>query len=104
MPQSRYRKPRDQRRRQQPNDQKKLAVIAYLVSIAPQRATKTNISRKARILSQAGDEFNEFMAHLESIDWVEKRKPESVDGNYTYSVTEEGRKALNLAKELWFST
>ena len=100
VPQSRYRKPRDQRRRQQPNDQKKLAVISYLVSISPKGATKTGISRKASILSQAGDEFDEFMIQLEGIEWVKRKESESVGGYDNFFVTEKGREALNLAKQL----
>jgi len=98
MPQSRLRKKEPEKRIQYTKDKKRLAVTAYLNSIFPKGATKHNISTTAKIRSQEGTDFDNFMNGLARIGWA--KKVESVGGNDNFFVTEKGRDALNKAKEL----
>ena len=99
MPYNRH--PRSYKKRiQHPRDKKKLAVMAYLASINPSTATKTNIAKKAKLRSQEAVDFTNLMNELVSIGWVEKKLPESIDGYEHYCMTEKGQDALNEAKEL----
>jgi len=100
VPQSRFRKTHPDRRIQYPSDKKKLAVTAYLVSVLPKGATSHMISTKAKIRSQDGTEFKEFLNGLRRIGWVTKKESENIGGYDTYFATEKGRDALNKAKEL----
>jgi predicted transcriptional regulator len=102
MPQNRFghKKGIIKKRTQHPKDKKKLAVVAYLVSISPKGATKNKIATKARIRSQEGSEFDNFMNELVIIGWVIRKESESVGGYDNFFVTEKGRDALNKAKEL----
>ena len=100
MVQSRFRKPRHERRIQYSKDKKKLAVTAYLVSISPKGATKNNIATKSKIRSQEGTDFDIFMGELVLMGWVIKKESESIGGYDNYFVTEKGLLALNKAKEL----
>ena len=100
MPQSRFRKTHSERRIQYPSDKKKLAVTAYLISILPKGATSHMISTKAKIRSQDGTDFREFLNGLARIGWVKKKESDTVGGYDTFFATEEGRDALNKAKEL----
>lgn len=100
MPRSRFRKRDPEKRIQDPSDKKKLAITAYLVSIAPKGATKNKIATKSKIRSQEGVDFDNFMNGLERIGWVIKKESESVGGYDNFFVTDEGRDALNKAKEL----
>ncbi len=100
MPQTSFRKIHSEKRVQYSRDKKKLAVTAYLNSIFPKGATKHNISTTAKIRSQEGTDFDNFMNGLERIGWVIKKESESVGGYDNFFVTDEGRDALNKAKEL----
>jgi len=100
VPQSRFRKTHPDRRIHYPSDKKKLAVTAYLVSVLPKGATSHMISTKAKIRSQDGTEFREFLNGLERIGWVKKEESVSVGGYDNFFATEKGRDALNKAKEL----
>lgn len=100
MPQTRFGKPHVEKRIQYSKDKKKLAVIAYLISITPKGATKNKIATKAKIRSQEGGDFDDFMSGLVKIGWALKKESESVGGYDNFFVTEKGRDALNKAKEL----
>lgn len=99
MPYNRHVRPY-KKRTHHSKDRKKLAVMAYLGSIYPPAATKNNIARKANIRAQEGSDFANLMDELVSIEWIEKRPPETVDGYERYIMTEKGQEVLNEAKDM----
>ena len=101
MPQRSHRHQiKQEKRPQQISDKKKLAVTSYLISIHPKGATRYNIRTNAKIRSQNDEEFEPFLEELVQMEWVLLKEPENVNGNNLYFITEEGRKAVNHAKDL----
>ena len=99
MPSNRFRKHRI-KRDYQPKDKKKLIVMAYMVSIHPKGSTRHGIATHAKTRKQEHADFGNLVNTLVEIDWLRKEAPISVSGHDNYFITDEGRKALNMAKEL----
>ena len=81
-------------------DERKLVVIAYLISIEGKRATKGGIRDKGfagRGKQEPGD-FKKLMNELVAMEWVDVETRE--DDHDWYTFTEDGRMALNEAKKL----
>jgi len=81
-----------------PKDQRKLLVVAHLISLEGKRATKNGIREKGfvgRSKQEPGD-FSQLMNELIAMKWVDSETRE--DSYEWYTFTENGRMALNEAK------
>lgn len=80
-------------------DKRKLTVVSYLISLGEKRATRNQISTKAfKLRKQEPGDFKQLMNELCIMDWVNSETRE--DGYEWYTLTENGRGALNEAKKL----
>ena len=102
MPQKKDRKnrPKSEKRVQFSQDKKMLAISSYLISIHPKGATRHGIATNAALRSQEGSEFKGIMNQLVEMNWVKMEESQSVGGYEVYFITEEGRTAINIAKDL----
>ena len=99
MPNNRFRKQRI-KRDYQSKDKKKLIVMAYMASIDPKGSTRHGIATHAKTRKQEHADFGNLVNKLVEIDWLEKKESTSVGGHDNYFITDKGREALNMAKEL----
>ena len=76
------------------------AISSYLISVHPKGATRHGIATNAPLRSQEGTEFKGIMNQLVEMNWVKMEEAQSVGGYEVYFITEDGRTAVNMAKDI----
>jgi len=87
------------RRDNTPRDNTKLRILDFL-SAKQQGATRFNIMTHANIRKQEDENFKIILDEMVSINWIEKTSFEHGGGMTVYTLKDEGRSALEKAKEL----
>ena len=102
MRQKKFKKnrPKSEKRIQFSQDKKMFAISSYLISVHPKGATRHGIATNAPLRSQEGTEFKGIMNQLVEMNWVKMEEAQSVGGYEVYFITEDGRTAVNMAKDI----
>jgi len=82
-----------------PRDLTKLKLAFYLYSKG-RGATPNELAKKATNRTQAADVFKDYLEELLEMKWVNKKSVDYGGGMSIYSITDDGRKAVEEAKNL----
>ena len=82
-----------------PRDNTKLKIVNYLYTKS-QGARRYEIQHKAGIRKQEPGEFKKFLAEMIESDWIKEVKLDISGGMEIYQITDNGKNAVDKAKEL----
>jgi hypothetical protein len=82
-----------------PRDNTKLKIVNYLLT-KNSGARRYEIQHKAGIRKQEPREFKKFLLEMCEEGWIKESKLDISGGIDVYEITENGRNAVNKAKEL----
>jgi len=82
-----------------PRDHTKLTIAIYLYR-KRSGATPNELAKKGTYRTQAADIFKEYLEELLEMKWVKKKKVDYGGGMSIYSITDDGVKAVEEARNL----
>jgi len=82
-----------------PRDNTKLKIASYLYTKS-QGARRNEIQHKAGIRKQEPSEFKRFLSEMIESGWIKEVKFDISGGIEIYQITEDGKSAVDKAKEL----